>query len=233
MIRYKGALHPGAHEPLIEPAVFDQVQSLLKARNAKMTRRVQHTHHLKRTPALRKLRVADAARLRNQPTRHHLRLLHLLRPRHEEDQLHPPRVVPVKVAERLVADPYANITISEADYRHLAANRTRLEAESDKLLAAHFADAIDLPTLKRHQDHIRAGLADIEQRLSEHNEQPQQVDDLVARYREGATLVELASAFCIHRRTVAEHLARHDVPTRRGGVDPSRIHEAAELNANG
>ena len=47
VIRYKGALHPGAHEPLIEPALFDQVQSLLKARNAKMTRHVQHAHHLK------------------------------------------------------------------------------------------------------------------------------------------------------------------------------------------
>ena len=88
------------------------------------------------------------------------------------------RAVPVQVAERLVEDAYANITISEADYLHLAAevdaafdkrgagrdqefadltaNRARLEAESDKLLAAHFADAIDLPTLKRHQDRIRA-----------------------------------------------------------------------------
>ena len=47
VIRYKGALHPGAHEPLIEPALFDQVQSLLKARNAQATRHVQHAHHLK------------------------------------------------------------------------------------------------------------------------------------------------------------------------------------------
>lgn len=89
-------------------------------------------------------------------------------------------------------DSYRDITISEADYRHLAAevdaafdeqsagrdqefadltaNRARLEAESDKALAAHFADAIDLPTLKRHQDRIRAGLADIEQRLALHDE---------------------------------------------------------------
>ena len=102
------------------------------------------------------------------------------------------RAVPVQVAERLVEASYAHITISEADYQHLAAevdsafdkrsagqdqeladltaNRARLEAESDKLLAAHFADAIDLPTLKRHQDRIRTGLADIEQRLSEHDE---------------------------------------------------------------
>ena len=102
------------------------------------------------------------------------------------------RAVPVQVAERLVEDSYASITISEDDYRHLAAevdaafdqrsegrdqeftdltaNRARLESESDKVLAAHFADAIDLPTLKRHQDRIRAGLADITRRLSEHDE---------------------------------------------------------------
>ena len=102
------------------------------------------------------------------------------------------RAVPVHVAERLVEASYASITISEADYRHLAAevdsafdkrssgrdqeladltaNRARLEAESDKLLAAHFGDAIDLPTLKRHQDRIRTGLADVEKRLSDHDE---------------------------------------------------------------
>mgnify|MGYP002135274477 CR=1 FL=1 len=47
VIRYKGALYPGAHEPIVEPALFDTVQSLLRARTAKMTRHVQHAHHLK------------------------------------------------------------------------------------------------------------------------------------------------------------------------------------------
>lgn len=37
VIRYRDALHPGAHEPIVEPALFDQVQSLLKARNAHAT----------------------------------------------------------------------------------------------------------------------------------------------------------------------------------------------------
>lgn len=46
VIRYKGALHPGAHEPIVEPALFDQVQSLLKARTAKQTRHVRHARHL-------------------------------------------------------------------------------------------------------------------------------------------------------------------------------------------
>ena len=56
---------------------------------------------------------------------------------------------------------------------------------------------------------------------------PEQVDDLVAQYREGATLVELASRFGVNRRTVAMHLTRREVMIRRGRFDPSRIHEAA------
>ncbi|CCH80092.1 hypothetical protein BN12_730018 [Nostocoides japonicum T1-X7] len=105
------------------------------------------------------------------------------------------RAIPVAVAEQLVADCYSRISINEAQYvglakkveqafderfaarsdelAELAANRRRLEAESDKLLAAHFADAIDLPTLKRHQDRIRAGLADIDRRITDEHDQDQ------------------------------------------------------------
>ncbi|SHJ48511.1 hypothetical protein SAMN02745244_02613 [Tessaracoccus bendigoensis DSM 12906] len=314
------------------------------------------------------------------------------------------RAVPVQVAERLVEDSYASITISEADYRHLAtevdgafdsrmagrdqatadlmANRAKLESESDKLLAAHFADAIDLSALKRHQDRIRAGLSDVNQRLAEHDEhhtggraflhdslrmltdahhaharsddgnrrlanqpfytrlditddeqlrprlaepfatiireaharssddgkgaehehdssthvawfrktlwvdlgrefenpysalktvvsrrsrgvykrswrplepsvvdsrgrmvravgiaqtflRPAQVDELVALYREGATLVELGERFSVHRRTVAAHLVRRSIPIRRRGLDESDVTEAVELYEGG
>lgn len=92
-----------------------------------------------------------------------------------------------------MTDCYQQIGITEAQYAALAeqvdaafderlasrsnelaeltANRKRLEAESDKLLAAHFADAIDLDTLKRHQDRIRIGLADIDRRLANEHSQ--------------------------------------------------------------
>ena len=102
------------------------------------------------------------------------------------------RAVPVGVVEKLVADCYQDISITEAQYAALAAqveaafderlasksseiaelmaNRKRLQDESEKLLAAHFADAIDLDTLKRHQDRIRAGLADIDRRLTRERE---------------------------------------------------------------
>ena len=192
VIRYKGALHPGAHEPLIEPALFDRVQSLLKARNAKMTRHVQHAHHLKgllHCGSCGSRMLLDFATNPRGTTYAYF----VCSGRAAKKTTCTRRAVPVQVAERLVEDTYRDITISEDDYRHLAAevdaafdkrsvgrdkefadltaNRARLEAESDKLLGAHFADAIDLPTLKRHQDRIRTGLADIEHRLSEHDEQ--------------------------------------------------------------
>ena len=192
VIRYKGALHPGAHDPIVKPALFDQVQSLLKARNAHATRHVQHAHHLKgllHCGSCGSRMLLDFATNPRGTTYAYF----VCSGRAAKKTTCTRRAVPVQVAERLVEDSYANITISEADYQHLAAevdaafdergagrdqefadlttNRARLEAESDKLLAAHFADAIDLPTLKRHQDRIRAGLADIEHRLREHDEQ--------------------------------------------------------------
>ena len=191
VIRYKGALHPGAHEPLIDPALFDQVQSLLHARRAKMTRHVQHVHHLK---GLLYCGTCGSRMLLDFATnpRGTTYAYFICSGRAAKKTNCTRRAVPVAVAERLVADSYARITISDSTYQRLAAdvdaafdkrnanqdqevadltaNRARLEAESDKLLAAHFADAIDLPTLKRHQDRIRTGLADIEQRLSEHDE---------------------------------------------------------------
>ena len=191
VIRYKGGLYPGAHEPIVEPALFDTVQSLLRARTAKMTRHVQHAHHLK---GLLHCGTCGSRMLLDFATnpRGTTYAYFVCSGRASKKTSCSRRAVPVAVAERLVADSYASITISDQTYRDLAAkvdaafdkrmagrdqeiadlmaNRARLEAESDKLLAAHFADAIDLPTLKRHQDRIRAGLADIEHRLREHDE---------------------------------------------------------------
>lgn len=62
---------------------------------------------------------------------------------------------------------------------------------------------------------------------------PEQIDDLVALYHKGATLVELASLFGVNRRTVATHLTRREVAIRRGRFDPSRTHEAADLYLSG
>ena len=191
VIRYKGALHPGAHDPIVEPALFDKVQSLLRARTAKMTRHVQHAHHLKgllHCGTCGSRMLLDFATNPKGVTYAYF----ICSGRAAKKTTCTRRAVPVAVAERLVADSCASITISDNTYQRLAAdvdaafddrntgqdqevadltaNRARLEAESDKLLAAHFADAIDLDTLKRHQDRIRAGLADVNRRLAGHSE---------------------------------------------------------------
>ncbi|MFC5274106.1 recombinase zinc beta ribbon domain-containing protein [Brachybacterium sacelli] len=62
---------------------------------------------------------------------------------------------------------------------------------------------------------------------------PAQVDELVARYQAGATLVELGERFSVHRRTVAAHLVRRSVPIRGRGLDESHLAKAVELYADG
>ena len=60
---------------------------------------------------------------------------------------------------------------------------------------------------------------------------PEQVDDLVAQYREGATLVELASVFGVNRRTVATHLTRREVTIRRGRFPPASTKQPTSTSA--
>lgn len=62
---------------------------------------------------------------------------------------------------------------------------------------------------------------------------PVQVDELVALYLNGMTLVELAKRFSVHRRTVAAHLVRRSIPIRRGGLDEKHVAEATRLYADG
>ena len=49
IIRYNGAEHPGAHEPLIEVDTWEQVQRLLDSRKIASERRRTHDHYLKGT----------------------------------------------------------------------------------------------------------------------------------------------------------------------------------------
>lgn len=61
----------------------------------------------------------------------------------------------------------------------------------------------------------------------------EQVDDLVALYQEGATLVELGKRFSVQRRTAAAHLVRRSVPIRRRGINEDQLAEAITLYKSG
>lgn len=188
-VRYKGAVHPGSHEPLIDAETWHQVQTLLEARGTAPERRRKHEHYLKGTlycgTCESRLQLDDAKN--KQGIRY---AYYVCSGRATGRKNCTRKAVPVGIAEKLVEDCYQEIGISEQTYTTLAeqvdaafderlaprsqalaeltANRKRLEAEIEKLLAAHFADAIDfdLDTLKLHQDRIRIGLADIDRRLA-------------------------------------------------------------------
>lgn len=191
-VRYRGAEHPGSHEPLALAETWHKVQSLLAARGADSTRHVTHDHYLKGTlycGTCRSRMLLDFATNRQGTTYAYFICAGRAQKRTDCKR----RAVPVGVAEDLVEDCYAQVRITEDAYRQLAErigrafderaatrseeladltrNRARLETESEKLLAAHFADAIDLPTLKKHQDRIRIGLSDIDTRLATHHEE--------------------------------------------------------------
>lgn len=191
IVRYKGAEQPGTHEPLIDLDTWQHVQRLLDSRKIASERRRSHDHYLKGT--LYCGSCGSRMQLDYPANKQGVRYgYYVCSGRASKRKNCTRRAVPIGVAEQLVADCYQDIAITEDEYTALAAqveaafderlasrsqemaelteNRQRLQNESDKLLAAHFADAIDLDTLKRHQDRIRTGLADIDRRLaSEHD----------------------------------------------------------------
>lgn len=192
IVRYKGAEQSGTHEPLVDVETWQQVQRLLDSRKIADERRRTHDHYLK--GSLFCGQCGSRMQLDYPANKQGVRYAYYVcSGRASKRKNCTRRAVPVGIAEQLVADCYRDISITEEQYAALAAqveaafdgrhasrsqelgelteNRKRLQNESDKLLAAHFADAIDLETLKRHQDRIRAGLADIDRRLASEHDQ--------------------------------------------------------------
>lgn len=169
----KGAAQPGTHEPLIDIETWQQVQTLLDARKIATERRRSHDHYLKGSLFC----GACGSRMQLDYPADKQGVRFVCSGRASKRRSCTRRAVPVGIGEQLVADCYQDIAITEDQYAALAAqvesafderlasrsqelaeltdNRRRLQNESDKLLAAHFADVIDLETLKRHQDRIR------------------------------------------------------------------------------
>jgi hypothetical protein len=63
--------------------------------------------------------------------------------------------------------------------------------------------------------------------------QADEVEQLIAGYRAGATVYELGDRFGIERRTVSVILHRHQVPMRRRGLSSEQIDEAVRLYEEG
>jgi transposase-like protein len=62
---------------------------------------------------------------------------------------------------------------------------------------------------------------------------PEQVDQLIAEYQTGDSMLQLAKRWGLHRTTVAEHLRRAGVVVKQRGVPPEWLHEAIRLYKDG
>lgn len=120
-------------------------------------RRIDHTWQGLRAHAQQSSDMTERA--------HHVRVRRpRLREHPQRPLTHLRRILPVHRVPSLLEERNESQADShtgqDQELADLTANRARLESESDKLLAAHVADAIDLDTLKRHQERIRAGFAE-------------------------------------------------------------------------
>jgi DNA-binding CsgD family transcriptional regulator len=62
---------------------------------------------------------------------------------------------------------------------------------------------------------------------------PTEVGELIASYKNGSTVYELAEQFRIHRETVSALLERQGIPRRGRPLSPAQIEQAAKLYDSG
>jgi site-specific DNA recombinase len=187
LVRYRGVLYPGKHEPLTTPETWHEVQRLLSAKNFAGEKDREHLHYLKGTiycgQCGARLIVCHAkGRGGTYPY-----FICIGRQQKRSDCKQ--RAIPIEMAEAAVAAYYATIQLPEAEVARLRdylgdelaklrkdAERERmaqtrrlgqLEGERKKLLDAHYADAIPLDLLKSEQDRLTAEIANAEGRMTE------------------------------------------------------------------
>ncbi|WP_353889750.1 zinc ribbon domain-containing protein [Galbitalea sp. SE-J8] len=140
LVPYKGVNHPGNHEPLIDLATWQRVQSILDTAKQARARKRTYDHCLKGSLFC----GACGSRLQlDLPTNEQgIQYAYFSRSgRRNRKTRCTRRAIPVAVAEQLVADGYARISIDEAQYadidRRIAHRRVREAAREPDLHDRH------------------------------------------------------------------------------------------------
>lgn len=183
---YQGVHYAGSHEPLVDRATYETVQTLLATRvNGERT--VKHAHYLKSTiycgicgsrlivtnvkprGVVYEYFVCLGRHSKKQPRCSFRATL----AEQIEDEI-------VRLYDRVALRPGQRAVLETALQRQLArlvaestqrlteakTVRRRLERERDKLLQAHYADAIPLDVLKREQSRISRELRGVERQMT-------------------------------------------------------------------
>ena len=201
LVRYRGVLYPGKHEPLTTPETWHEVQRLLAAKNFAGEKDREHPHYLKGSiycgQCGSRLIVCHAkGRGGTYPY-----FICIGRQQKRSDCKQ--RAIRIEAAEAAIAAHYATVQLPGAEVVRLRAYlgeelaklrkdaerermvQTRrlgqLEGERKKLLDAHYADAIPLDLLKSEQDRLTAEIANAEGRLAEVESDFQKAEANLAR----------------------------------------------------
>jgi site-specific DNA recombinase len=187
IVRYRGVLYPGRHEPLATPEIWQKVQEVLAANNIAGDKQREHNHYLKGSVYCGS--CGSRLIINHTKNRHGTVYRYFVcSGRHEKRTDCRQQAIQVGQTEDAVADVYATVQLTaeqanevrefvldEMTTLHAATKKERtrqerrlakLRGERKKLLDAHYADAIPLDLLKTEQTRIGRDIANAETRLA-------------------------------------------------------------------
>jgi site-specific DNA recombinase len=200
-VHYKGVCYDGAHEPLVDPGTWQQVQDLLAANNIAGTHQRTNLHYLRGSVycgTCGSRLMLTTAKNRWGTTYPYL----ICSGRTRKTTSCQRQAMPVDLIEELIEEEYRTIALSPElrdsieeliledfdtlqetaadERRDLEAQRTVLTAQRQKLLDAHYAGAIPLDLLKTEQERIAAQLGHIGQQLTDADQNYEQARQMLA-----------------------------------------------------
>jgi site-specific DNA recombinase len=186
MVRYRGAIYAGRHEPLVTPEIWQEVQNVLSAKYLTGEKDREHPHYLKGSiycgQCGARLIVNHAKG--NGGTYPYF----VCGGRQRDPSSCKQRAVRIALVEAAIIAYYGTVQLpaeeverlraflgqeldklrSESDRERSVQERRlrKFQGEREKLLQAHYADAIPLELLKSEQDRITTAIAGAEGRLA-------------------------------------------------------------------
>jgi site-specific DNA recombinase len=199
VVRYCGVEYPGRHQPLVSAEVWQRVQDVLAAHKQAGDRPRIHNHYLKGSVYCGNRQCRSRLIITYARSRSGRRYPYFVcSGRHNKRTNCTFKAVLIPEVEEKIVDHYAGHELSPeerdalehvlteelaimrqeaaAERARLLKGQRRLLHEREKLLQAHYADAIPLDMLKREQNRIRDALAHIDQRLVATDNQPDMIE---------------------------------------------------------
>lgn len=197
-VKYEGIEYPGKHQALIDEALFERVRNVREARHQSREKPRAHAHYLVGSIYCGRCGRALSFELSRGKSGDLYEYFYCLGRQRDKNGC-TFIATPVALVEELVERQWGSVTLSEehcesiralvADYltalfperderRRVALNQIRrLKTEREKVLQAHYADAISVDLLKSEQQRIAGSLAHAESVLAEATQSRAQVDE--------------------------------------------------------